>query len=152
MLAKGDYVAAQNGEGSHQKRWDKTGQVMQKLPFRQYHVKIDGSNRLTLRNRKFLRRIEPVCRHRPPPLSSITLPSNTQPVSSTTEPIPSMNNEPQPNTPVLSQPEIEEIPAVSVEQPQMTRRSNRIRRPREIFQASLQGKHHDSKTISELTT
>ena len=62
-LEEGDYVAVQNGGGIHPKLWDKTGRVMQKLPFCQYQVKDDGSNHLTLRNRKFLRKIDPVCSH-----------------------------------------------------------------------------------------
>ena len=60
-LAEGVHVAVQNQHGSHPKRWDKTGMIMEALPFRQYKVKMDGSGRVTTRNRKFLREIIPAC-------------------------------------------------------------------------------------------
>ena len=42
------------------KRWDKTGVVTRLLrPIRQYTVRLDGSGRLVIRNRKFLRPIQP---------------------------------------------------------------------------------------------
>ena len=37
------------------KRWDRTGRVVEVLPNRQYRIRIDGSGRVTLRNRRFLR-------------------------------------------------------------------------------------------------
>ena len=54
----GDSVAVQN----KQKRWDKLGQVVEVLPDRQYLIKVDGSGRVTKRNRKFLRKIHPCLR------------------------------------------------------------------------------------------
>ena len=38
-------------------KWDRSGRVVEVLPHRQYHVKVDGSGRVTLRNRRFLRPI-----------------------------------------------------------------------------------------------
>jgi transposase InsO family protein len=38
-------------------KWDKSGQVVEVLPHRQYRIKVDGSGRVTLRNRRFLRPI-----------------------------------------------------------------------------------------------
>ena len=40
-------------------RWTKTGKVMEHLGFESYLVKLDGSNLLTKRNRRFLRKILP---------------------------------------------------------------------------------------------
>ena len=37
------------------RRWNKTGRVVEVLPNRQYRVRVDGSGRVTLRNRRFLR-------------------------------------------------------------------------------------------------
>ncbi|MEO2242304.1 MAG: DDE-type integrase/transposase/recombinase, partial [Candidatus Poseidoniia archaeon] len=37
------------------KRWDRTGRVVEVLPNRQYRIRVDGSGRITLRNRRFLR-------------------------------------------------------------------------------------------------
>lgn len=59
-LAVGDQVQVQNQSGSHPTRWDKTGTVVESLGRRQYSVKMDGSGRLTLRNRQFLRKIIPI--------------------------------------------------------------------------------------------
>lgn len=42
------------------KRWDRTGVVTRLLrPIRQYTVRLDGSGRLVIRNRKFLRPVPP---------------------------------------------------------------------------------------------
>lgn len=40
------------------RRWDRTGKIVEVLDNRQYKVKVDGSGRVTLRNRRFLRRVE----------------------------------------------------------------------------------------------
>ena len=37
------------------KRWTRTGSIVEVLPHRQYRVKMDGSGRVTLRNRRFLK-------------------------------------------------------------------------------------------------
>merc|ERR1712086_1103847 len=60
-LKIGDYVMLQNQLGNKPKRWDKRGVVVQADPkTRQYKVMAFGSRRLTLRNRKFLRKYTPV--------------------------------------------------------------------------------------------
>ena len=40
------------------RRWDTTGQVIETLPNHQYHVRVDGSGRITLRNHQFLRKLD----------------------------------------------------------------------------------------------
>ena len=50
----------QNQVGPHPTKWDKTGIVTEVRQFDQYLVRVDGSGRLTLRNRKFLRRFVPM--------------------------------------------------------------------------------------------
>ena len=60
-LQVGDPVAVQNQTGNHPSRWDKTGFVVETLPHRQYRIRIDGSRRLTLRNRRFIRKISQEC-------------------------------------------------------------------------------------------
>jgi len=55
-LRVGDHVLIQNQTGNHPKRWDKRGVVASCEGFDQYIVVVDGSRRLTGRNRKFLRR------------------------------------------------------------------------------------------------
>lgn len=58
-LSVGDSVLVQNQMGNHPSKWDITGVVVEVKEFDQYVLKIDGSGRLTLRNRKFLRKITP---------------------------------------------------------------------------------------------
>ena len=45
------------------KKWDKSGIVMEKKGNNQHVVKVDGSGRLTLRNRRFLRKYESHGKH-----------------------------------------------------------------------------------------
>ena len=52
----------QNQCGNAPKKWNNTGQVVEVLPNRQYRVMMDGSRHLSLRNRKFLKPISPLCR------------------------------------------------------------------------------------------
>ena len=59
-LQVGDYVRIQNQIGTNPLKWDKTGRVVEVKQHHQYNVKVDGSNRLTLRNRKFLRKYTPI--------------------------------------------------------------------------------------------
>ena len=57
-LAVGTRVLVQNQTGLHRNRWDRSGVVVEAKPHSQYLVKVDGSGRVTLRNRRFLRRVE----------------------------------------------------------------------------------------------
>ena len=58
-LIEGDAVSLQDQSGNTPKRWSKTGRVLEALDFDAYLVKVDGSSRVTTRNRQFLRKIEP---------------------------------------------------------------------------------------------
>ena len=58
-LKVGDKVRIQNQVGNHPLKWDKTGSVIEVKQFDQYVIRVDGSRRVTLRNRKFLRRYIP---------------------------------------------------------------------------------------------
>ena len=58
-LCVGDHVFVQNQTGSNPTRWDRSGVVMESKDFDQYLVKVAGSGRLTLRNRRFLRKFTP---------------------------------------------------------------------------------------------
>ena len=59
-LQVGTKVHVQNQNGPQPNKWDRTGTVMNVEGNDQYLVKIDGSGRLTLRNRRFLRMFIPV--------------------------------------------------------------------------------------------
>ena len=69
-LKIGDHVRIQNQIGSYPLKWDKTGIVVEVRQYDQYVVRTDGSNRTTLRNRKFLRHFIPA-QVTPPPRSII---------------------------------------------------------------------------------
>ena len=64
-LSIGDCVRIQNQTGPHPTKWDKTGIVIEVRQFDQYVVRVDGSGRVTLRNRKFLRHYHPVIARAP---------------------------------------------------------------------------------------
>ena len=59
-LLVGSVVQVQNQKGKDPLRWDRSGIVVENLGNQQYTVKMDGSGRVTLRNRRFLRKIEPI--------------------------------------------------------------------------------------------
>ena len=58
-LQVGDHVRVQNQTGAHPTKWDLTGIITEVRQFDQYMVRIDGSGRVTLRNRRYLRRFKP---------------------------------------------------------------------------------------------
>ena len=55
-LCVGDKCYIQNQAGNYPKRWDRSGTVVQVLNYDSYNVKVDGSGRVTRRNRRFLRK------------------------------------------------------------------------------------------------
>ena len=55
----GECVFIQNQTGPNPNKWSKTGQVVEILPFDSYLVKVDGSRKVTKRNRRFLRVFKP---------------------------------------------------------------------------------------------
>ena len=59
-LIVGDKVRIQNLQGNRPLKWDRTGEVVEVKQFDQYLVRVDGSRLPTLRNRKHLRRIQPL--------------------------------------------------------------------------------------------
>ena len=70
-LQCGDKVIIQNQLGNRPRQWHKTGVVYRFKGYDQYEVMIDGSRRITLRNRKFLRKIDrPFVKHYPVPEAS----------------------------------------------------------------------------------
>jgi hypothetical protein len=85
QLRVGDHVYIQNLTGNHPTRWERTGIIIEVRQFHQYVVRVDGSGRVTLRNRQHLRRFTPF--HKPatpaiaPPRQE-TLPRVTPPANS----------------------------------------------------------------------
>ena len=61
-----DHVYIQNIIGNHPLRWERTGVVVECKPHNQYLIRTDGSGRVTLRNRKHLRKFTPFYPVSPP--------------------------------------------------------------------------------------
>merc|ERR1712106_404323 len=59
-LPSGTQVAVQNQTGRNPTKWDKTGTVIETRPHSQVVIRMDGSRRMTLRNRKFVKQILPM--------------------------------------------------------------------------------------------
>ena len=55
-LKTGERVFVQNQTGRHPNKWDRSGIVLENLGHDKYNIKVDGSGRITTRNRRFLRR------------------------------------------------------------------------------------------------
>ena len=83
-LNVGDEVRIQNQIGRCPKKWSNTGKIIEVKPYRQYLVMPKGSNRATLRNRKFLRKTSEVRQSRRSEPST-TIPNNTPPQPSVEE-------------------------------------------------------------------
>jgi hypothetical protein len=58
-LRVGSRCFVQNQEGARKNKWDRSGIVVDVLPHGKYTIKLDGSGRLTNRNRRFLRLYKP---------------------------------------------------------------------------------------------
>ena len=58
-LQLNDAVSIQDQTGHYPRRWSKTGKIVESCGHDSYLVKIDGSNRITKRNRQFLRKLTP---------------------------------------------------------------------------------------------
>ena len=73
-LECGKRCFVQNQHGPLRNKWHNTGTVMEVLPFNQYVIKMDGSRKLTKRNRRFLRAYTPASVNtepQPPPLDIV---------------------------------------------------------------------------------
>ena len=78
-LAIGDRVFVQNQIGHSPKKWDRTGMVVDTQANDQYLIKIDGSGRLTLRNRRFLRLFKQFSTEIIPPQLPPVMPASSLP-------------------------------------------------------------------------
>ena len=72
-LHVGDMCFVQNQMGNYPKRFDKMGKVVEVLQNDQYWLKMDGTGRVTLWNRRFLRKYTPLLTPDPTPHDTPTL-------------------------------------------------------------------------------
>ena len=80
MLEVGTPVMIQNQTGNNPTKWDKTGVVLENKPHSQVLVRVDGSRRVTLRNRRFIRELDPSLLSMTPPVVSTPKPVKNPPV------------------------------------------------------------------------
>ena len=52
-------MAIQNQTGNNLTKWDKTGVILENKPNSQVKIRVDGSRRVTIRNRRFIRELNP---------------------------------------------------------------------------------------------
>lgn len=106
-LKEGDRVFIQNQSGPHPNKWDKSGTVVDTKGYDQNVVKVDGSGRLTLRNRRFLRAYTPITpcigtKHHPQPVKHMeTVQQEDQSIDS---------------SPVVTEEQPQELPHAKVQQ------------------------------------
>ena len=74
-LTVGQKVLVQNqhGAGKIAKRWDRSGTVIEDLGYNKYRIRVDGSGRVTDRNRQFLRKFSAVTPPEPGPSPPTTV-------------------------------------------------------------------------------
>ena len=87
-LEVGDVVIIQNQAGNKPLKWSKTGSIVEVRPNRQYKVLIEGSHNVTLRNRKFLKKVSQNYRKLPyaeDPLHQLRQPQLTPKTTTTIE-------------------------------------------------------------------
>ena len=60
-------IQNQHGAGKIARKWDKTGLVLEDMGYNKYRIKVDGSGRVTDRNRQYLRHFTPVTTPQPGP-------------------------------------------------------------------------------------
>ena len=162
-LVAGDAVQIQNQTGNRPNKWNTTGIISEVLPNRQYNVITDGSRRVTLRNRRFLKKIIPVCCKTftdedslsNPPLNAERSQPLIDPLGSDSpfcayEP-PSVepSNEGGPTSEIVTS-ELNppnnsntQTRSMSPEVTSVPRRGVRERAPRKLFNARMDGKYHD---------
>jgi len=111
-LHVGDTVRIQNQTGNHPTKWDKTGTVVQVGDNDQCIVMVDGSRRLTLRNRRYLRKmLAPApSTHMQPPAALFSQPPLTQQPPATHSPQPPTAQSLKPPVTQTPQPHVTQSP------------------------------------------
>ena len=152
-LQVGAHVHIQNQTGPRSNKWEKTGVVVAAHPFHQYSVRVDGSRRLTLRNRRFLRTFAPTTPVPPTRTAQEDLPSSHNPVMYAPMPAPPIATAPAPPAtppradspeplpaPVVQDPPAQVAPTLPTTLPTPApRRSARLRNLRQISRPSGYG-------------
>jgi len=155
-LNVGTTVRVQNQTGPHPTRWDKSGTIAEIRDNGQYVVRLDGSGRCTLRNRRFLRQCHPFCSDAP--LTEWT-PDDAIPQTMTPPPLPAALSAPAARAPPATPDAPVALPALaapaaaaeSAAPPAPAlRRSTRMQKPPTRLSMRLHGKAHAESDISHM--
>ena len=144
-LAVGDSVLVQNQVGNFPSRWDITGVVAETREHDQYVIKLDGSGRMTLRNRKFLKKITPysMTKH----FKSDDTPRIIPDTPSQSPPTPKPEPEPTPTTPPTS---LQTTPPLTVPPPiSPLRISSQASRAPERLEVTWGAKSYDQAVYTD---
>ena len=105
-LQVGDHVYLQNLVGNHPRRWERTGTVVEVRQYHQYVVRVDGTGRVTIRNRQHLRKFTPFHAPSTPSLSvTPTVERSVDPVTNCPSPSEAYPSQVSMPTKLLRQPE-----------------------------------------------
>ena len=111
-LHVGDHCYMQNQTGNHPRRWDRSGVIVECNGHDSYTLKVDGTGRVTKRNRRFLRSFQPASTRIPyPPLVTRCTPTipkddgTSSPTSTEYAPSPSMPSKPSVTEPMAPPPQ-----------------------------------------------
>ena len=143
VIEVGTPVILQNQTGNNPNKWDKTGVVLENKPHSQVVIRVDGSRRVTTRNRKFVRRLNAV------PLTPTPVahkPSHS-PVQRTPDKHPATNSDPTPVAGMETDPDRAVSPYTphrlqKDQAPQISRPEN-YDQPDATSQPPEQQNHHD---------
>ena len=142
----------QHGAGKIAKKWDRTGLIIDDLGHNKYRIKVDGSGRVTDRNRQFLRQFTPATPSQPGPrpgttgnshypepvVTPVPDPEQTPPAvidepDPVVQPIPQTPDRPVPGPVVQPTPQTPESPTFTTPPTSpiadIPRRSTRVSRP-----------------------
>ena len=132
-LSPGSRVLIQNqyGVGKAAKRWDKSGLVLEDLGYNKYRVKVDGSGRVTDRNRQFLKQFTPVTPGMPGPTpNTVPQSSNQQPFDPIPEPeLPKPVVNTGPSTSIAPTPQFEDVTESPASPSYVTQPSSPVQSP-----------------------
>ena len=112
-------IQNQHGAGKIAKKWDKTGLVLENLGFNKYRIKVDGSGRVTDRNRQYLRQFTPVTTSQPGPRPDAQY-VPTPVAEPESQPFVAPEPVVQPQQPVIPEPQPPATPPRQVAYPQPT--------------------------------
>ena len=112
LLKEGDKCFIQNQTGKDPKKWYRTGTVVESCGHDQYLIRVDGSGRITKRNRQFLRVFKPASSsidQKHGIVISKAVKENEFPIDNTKIVNQSSQLEDQINSPIKSIPEIQPV-------------------------------------------